>query len=81
MVQAFLLAESGGIFSVSHELHMGVSAFGGALTCESCQRPHLRAGAAMGEYFMAPTIADIHRMEPLASPYPGRLAHEGKSVC
>ncbi len=62
MVQASSLAESGGIFSVSHELQMGVSAFGGALTCESCQRLHWRAGAAMGEYFMPPTVANIHRM-------------------
>ncbi len=32
----------------------------GALTCESCRCPHWRAGAAMGEHFVAPpTVADI----------------------
>ncbi len=50
----------------------------GALTCESCRCPHWRAGAAMGEHFVAPTVVNIHRMEPLASPYPRGLAHEGQ---
>ncbi len=39
-------------FSVSHELQWECPP-SGALTCESCQCLHLRARAAMGEYFVA----------------------------
>ena len=51
----------------------------GALTCESCPCLHLRAGVAMGVYFMAPpTVADIQCMCLMAPPYPADSHIKGR---